>query len=226
MNQGNGIFTESAEQAGLALTDASGMAAFADYDRDGWLDVLVQTNLFNASTAPRGQPDRLYRNRGGASFEEVTVQSGITGETQGHSATWWDYDEDGWPDLYVANDFSMPDQLWHNRGDGTVENRLETVVPHTPFSAMGADLGDINNDGRMDFLVADMAAPTPVKDQRGMADSRAKVDSAVDFETTPQYIRNALYLNTGTGRMAEVAMLRRLDCDRLDMGAALGRFGQ
>jgi hypothetical protein len=211
MNQGDGTFREEAAARGLALADASGMAAFADYDRDGWIDVYVQTNLLDAKNRPNGQPDRLYRNRGRGVFTETTATAGISGETQGHSVVWWDYDGDGWPDLYVANDFAVPDQLYHNQRDGTFRSVAGLVLPSTPYSAMGSDLGDVDNDGRLDFFVADMAAVTHSKDQRGMADSRTVArDPRVTPEAAPQILRNMLYLNTGTGRFEEAATLAGL----------------
>ncbi|MEO6004822.1 MAG: FG-GAP-like repeat-containing protein, partial [Opitutus sp.] len=208
INQGNGTFKDEAAARGLALRDASVMGAFCDYDRDGWLDVYVQTNLLNGTDHPSGQQDHLFRNKGDGTFDEVTVRAGIRGETQGHSATWWDFDEDGWPDLYVANDFGPADSLYRNNHDGTFTNVINGVVPHLPYSSMGADLGDINNDGRIDLFVADMAATTHQKDQRGMAYLREQLRPVADAQDdAPQYARNALYLNTGTGRMMEAACL-------------------
>ena len=212
VNQGDGTFREEAAARGLALADASSMAAFCDYDRDGWLDAYVQTNLLDGERRPNGQRDRLYRNRGDGTFAEVTDEAGIRDPTQGHSATWWDFDDDGWPDLYVANDFKDPDQLYRNNGDGTFANVLSWVVPHTPHSSMGADLGDVDNDGRLDLLVADMAATTREKDHRGMA--KLRVGLTEDEQrplAAPQLMRNALFLNTGTGVMLEAAMLTGLD---------------
>ncbi len=206
MNQGDGTFREEAEARGLALSDASGMAAFADYDRDGWLDVFVQTNLLEARANPDGEPDRLYRNRGDGTFEHVTARAGISGRTQGHAAVWWDYDGDGWADLYLANDFAPPDRLYRNLGDGTFVDVLDEAAPRTPHSAMGADLGDVNNDGLIDFFVADMAATTHEKDQRGMARIRTLLDTQREQSgRAAQYMQNALYLNTGLGRLREGA---------------------
>lgn len=212
INQGDGTFREEAAARGLALSDASSMAAFCDYDRDGWLDVYVQTNLLDGERRPNGQRDRLYRNNGDGRFTEVTDRAGITGDTQGHSATWWDFDEDGWPDLYVANDFKDPDQFYRNNGNGTFTNVLSWVVPHTPHSSMGADLGDVNNDGRTDLLVADMAATTRYKDHRGMAKLRdGLTENEQRPEAAPQYMRNALFLNMGGGVLVEGAFLAGLD---------------
>lgn len=211
VNRGDGTFTEEAAARGLALVDASGMAAFADYDRDGDLDVLVQTNLLDALRRPQGQSNHLFRNDGTGRFTDVSAAAGIVGEAQGHSATWWDFDGDGWPDLHVANDFAAPDKLYRNQGDGTFRDVLDAVFPRQPYSSMGADFGDVNNDGQFDLLVADMAATTPEKDQRGMADARARLRGAPDRDApAPQYPWNALYLGTGTGRFLEVAHLSGL----------------
>ncbi|HYC70267.1 MAG TPA: VCBS repeat-containing protein [Opitutaceae bacterium] len=218
INQGNGAdgtvtFKEEAAARGLALADASGTGAFADFDRDGWLDVYVQTNLLDARAQPEGQEDRLYRNRRDGTFEDVTARAGIRGRSQGHAAIWWDYDHDGWPDLYVANDFAVPDRLYRNGGGlgAGFKDVLDEVVPRTPHSSMGADLGDVDNDGRMDLLVADMAATTAEKDQRGMAKIRSlltKLDE--DAPAAPQFMQNTLFVNTGRGRMIEAAQMAGL----------------
>ena len=211
INQGDGTFKEEAVARGLALNDASSMAAFCDYDRDGWLDVHVQTNLLDGERRPNGQRDHLFHNNRDGTFTDVTDAAGISGETQCHAATWWDYDEDGWPDLYVDNDFRDPDQLYHNNRDGTFTNVLSLVVPHTPHSSMGADLGDLNNDGHMDLLIADMATANRAKDHRGMAKLR---DGLTEDEqhphAAPQYMRNSLFLGTGGPRVLEAAYLAGL----------------
>jgi enediyne biosynthesis protein E4 len=212
INQGDGTFKEEAAARGLAVNDASVMAAFCDYDRDGWLDVFVQTNLFDSVAHPQGQRNYLFHNNGDGTFSNVTDRAGITGEGQGHSATWWDYDDDGWPDLYVANDFLPADKLYRNNRDGTFTNVIDHALPHTPFSSMGSDLGDINNDGKIDLLVADMAATTHEKDQRAMAATRglATDPKGQEFSSAQQYLRNALYLGTGTDRCLEAAFLTGL----------------
>jgi enediyne biosynthesis protein E4 len=211
MNQGNGTFKEMAHAYGLDLKDASVMAAFCDYDRDGWLDVFVQTNVLNFNQHPNGQRNYLFHNNRDGPFSNVTDRAGISGEAQGHSATWWDFNNDSWPDLYVANDFSAPDKLYRNNRNGTFSNVIDQAVPHMPFSSMGADLGDINNDGLIDFFTTDMAASTHEKDQRGMADSRARTfEDEKHPEFAPQYEHNALFINTGTGRSLEAAHLAGL----------------
>ena len=212
INQGDGTFKEEAAARGLAVNDASGMAAFCDYDRDGWLDVYVQTNMLDAATHPNGQRGYLFHNNRDGTFSNVTVRAGITGETMSHSATWWDYDNDGWPDLYVANDYAAPDRLYHNNRDGTFTDMIDRVVPHMPYYAMGSDVGDVNNDGLIDLFVADMATTTHEKDQRGMVYSRVQAQlPPQDPQSAPQLMRSALYLNTGTGYCQEAAGLAGLE---------------
>lgn len=206
-NVGHGHFVERAAALGLAVTDSSGMAAFCDYDRDGWLDLYLQTNLLDLQTHPEGQRDHLFHNHGDGTFEEVTTAAGIFGETHGHSVTWWDYNNDGWPDIYVANDFSAPDQLYRNNGDGTFTDVLAQTVPHGALYAMGSDLGDVNNDGLIDLFVADMQPTTHEKDHRTMIEFRGIIPDLPDPNLPAQMARNALYLNTGTERCLEAAYL-------------------
>ncbi|EDY81503.1 FG-GAP repeat domain protein [Verrucomicrobiia bacterium DG1235] len=212
INQQDGTFAEEAASYGLAIVDASVMASFADIDRDGDLDLYLQTNILDYNENFKGRPDYLFRNNGDNTFTDITAEAGIWGISQGHSATWWDYDHDGWPDLYVANDFENSDRLYRNNGDATFTDVLSDTIPHTSYFSMGSDLGDIDNDGLTDFFVGDMAATTHEKDMRGMAEmgrgiwENERVDSLF-----PMYMRNAFYLNNGTERFNEIAYLNRLD---------------
>ncbi len=205
VNQGDGTFREMAHAYGLDVKDASVMAAFCDYDRDGALDLYLTVNLLDSEKHPSGQRGYLFHNNRDGTFTNVTEQAGISGETQSHSATWWDFDNDGWPDLYVANDYGVPDKLYHNNRDGTFTNVIDQVLPHTSSFSMGSDLGDVRNAGRIDLLVADMAASTHQKDQRFMAGEREGMRET--SAPTPKYNRSALYINTGAGRLQEAAIL-------------------
>jgi len=207
VNQGNGTFREMAHAYGLDVKDSSVMAAFCDYDRDGWLDVYITTNMLDNAVHPNGQRGYLFHNNRNGTFTNVTEVAGITGESQSHSATWWDYDNDGWPDLYVTNDYGAPDRLYHNNRDGTFTDALDQVLPHTSFYSMGSDLGDVNNDGRIDLLVADMATTTHVKDQNSIAESRERDGESDNSPAAQKLHRSALFLNTGTGRCLEAAYL-------------------
>ena len=96
----------------------------------------------------------------------------------GLSATWWDYNNDGWPDLYVANDFKGSDHLYRNNGPNhlgqvTFTDMLEISLPHTPWFSMGSDTGDLNGDGQLDFIASDMAATTHYRQKINMGDMDA-----------------------------------------------------
>jgi len=207
INQGDGTFKELAKSYGLDVQDSSVMAAFCDYDRDGWLDVHLTTNILDTAKHPAGQRGYLFHNNRDGTFTNVTDSSGISGEAQSHSSTWWDYDNDGWPDLYVANDYGVPDKLYHNNRDGTFTNTIDQVLPHTSYYSMGADVGDVNNDGLIDLLVADMAPATHEKDQRSAADARGRSEEVDNSPAAPKAHRSALLLNTGTSRVLEAAFL-------------------
>jgi hypothetical protein len=208
INQGDGTFKEMGHAYGLDVVDASVMASFGDYDRDGWLDVYIATNLLDSEKHPSGQRGYLFHNNRNGTFTNVTDRSGISGEAQSHSATWWDFDDDGWPDLYVANDYGLPDKLYHNNQDGTFTDVIDRVLPHTSFYSMGSDLGDVDNDGRIDLFVADMAATSHWMDQHSIAETRDKSEDPPDNSgVAPKYHRSALYLNTGTGRFLEASQL-------------------
>ena len=164
-----------------------------------------------------GQFDHFYRNDGGK-FVEVTEESGIGWQPHmGLSANWWDYNSDGWPDLYVANDFAGPDFLYRNNGpneDGVVtfSNVDADAFPHTPWYSMGSDFADINNDGRIDYLGSDMAGTNHYRDKLSMGNMSGPNSTAwfLNFPDPPQYMRNAMYLNTGTERFMEIAFLAGL----------------
>jgi hypothetical protein len=150
-----------------------------------------------------GQRDHLYRNDGpGADgaprFTDITAAAGLTDYGRGLSAHWWDYDDDGFPDLYVANDFHGPDRLWRNNGDGTFTDKAPELMRHTPWFSMGCDSGDLNNDGLIDFMASDMAGSNHYKDKMGMGDMD-KQGWFLEMNVPRQYMRNAVYINSGAG---------------------------
>ena len=248
------VLVESAKAFGVDHRGASITGTFADYDRDGDLDLFVVTNRMPAPLALReekfslsrgsngepvlpeafrqyadmivmpdgslkkidaGQYDHLYRNEGpNKPFTEVTQDVGMGGNHYGLSATWWDWNDDSWPDLYVANDFFGPDQLWTNNGPDaqgkvTFTDMTKTSLPHTPWFSMGADIADINNDGLFDLLATDMAGSTHYNEKMQMGNMSGPDSDAwfLNFPTPPQYMRNAFYLNSGTEHFMEVAAL-------------------
>ena len=159
---------------------------------------------------PIGTPDLLFRQTGVTAdgvptFEDVTAKAGIAGYGDGLSVTWWDPDADGDPDIYVGNDFIEGDRWYENNGDGTFTNVLKQRVPHTPWFSMGADFGDVNGDGRLDLLVADMSATSHFKSKTTMGVMGGVTLKRTFYDDPPQLMRNALYLSTGTGRYEEGA---------------------
>ena len=157
-----------------------------------------------------GRPDRLLQNDGHGTFSDVSARAGISAQPgHGLSATWWDYNGDGLCDLYVANDYQDPDHFYRNNGDGTFTDIVEQAVPHTTWFSMGADAGDINNDGLCDFLIADMSSTTHFGEKTTMG-AMGKHRWFLENARPPQYMRNALYLNTNTDRFMEVAYLTNL----------------
>jgi hypothetical protein len=191
---------------------AQGLAEVPDENREG-VGAMVKPNG-SVVTFAAGQFDHLYENRGANEkgntvFADVSKAAGISGTDIGLSATWFDYDGDAWPDLYVANDFYGPDQLYRNNRDGTFTNVIQTAVPHTPWYSMGSDAGDLNNDGKLDLVASDMSGTTHYKRQTGLGDIAAE-RWFLNYPNPPQYMRNAVYLNAGVGRFMEVAYLAGL----------------
>ncbi len=150
-----------------------------------------------------GQRGRLFRNDDGK-FSEIGAEAGIHDRGMSLSATWWDHNGDGWPDLYIANDFMGPDRLYENQKDGTFRDVAPEVLPQVPWYSMGSDVGDINNDGREDFIATDMAGSTHYKSKLAMGDMD-KFAWFLESGAPRQYMRNAVFLNTGSGRKIEIA---------------------
>lgn len=156
-----------------------------------------------------GQRDRLYRNDGYARFVDVTAEAGIADQGNGLSVVWWDLDGDGWLDIHVGNDFQSPDKLYRNLGNGRFEEVSRQALPHTAFFGMGADFGDLDNDGRFDFCIADMSSTTHYMGKMLMG-SMDRHRWFLMNSDPQQYMRNAVYVNSGTGRFLEAGHLTGL----------------
>jgi hypothetical protein len=162
-NQG-GVFRDVTAAAGIRPGRWASMPLAADYDRDGDLDVFVTRMGDQENTPPdpnyqaeNGLPDTLYRNDGDGTFTDVSVAAGVADPGWGLAAAWGDYDADGWPDLFVGNEFG-PDKLFKNRGDGTFVNVAKEAGTADRGAAMGAAWGDVDNDGDLDLFVSNMFA--------------------------------------------------------------------
>lgn len=167
-----------------------------------------------------GQADRFFRNEGGR-FVDATAESGIRGHDTGLAVTWWDFNRDGRPDLHVSNDFFGPDRLWQNSGEGRFRDVARQAFGHTPWFSMGCDSADINNDGLPDLIATDMAGTTHYKDKMGMGEMEESAWFLTAAEPR-QYMRNALYLNSGTPRFHEIAALAGVSSSDWTWSAVFG----
>jgi hypothetical protein len=153
-----------------------------------------------------GGRDILYRNDGDKGFTEISKEAGVSGFDIGLAATWWDYNNDGWPDLYLSNDYKGADKLYRNTGDGTFQEVATNALPHLPWFSMGSDTADVNNDGLIDLFASDMSGTSHYKRKMGMGDMRDE-QWFMKRARPRQYMRNALFLATGTERAFEAAAL-------------------
>lgn len=222
INNGNGTFTEEAAKYGLADIGYSTQASFFDYDKDGDLDLFV----INASSPEysRGMLDysqmrnrpgdstlhnHLYRNDGGH-FTDVTTQAGIRSNVLTFSLglSTADIDQDGWPDIYIGNDFNESDYLYINNHDGTFTEKLRDKIDHTSQYSMGIDVADLNNDGLPDILELDMLPPGnhDLKMHIG-GDNFDKFQYLFGQGYYYQYMKNSLQKNNGDGTFSEIGQL-------------------
>jgi len=219
-------FTESAAEYGLDDPGYTTQVSFFDYDLDGDLDCFLinnspispnSLNYANQRDLPdakwpvdpvwKGGGDHLLRNDNGH-FTDVTNQAGIHGSliSFGLGVTVGDVNDDGYPDVYVSNDYFERDYLYINQKNGTFKDELEQCMQHTSLASMGADFGDVNNDGYADIFTTDML---PGDDYR--------MKTTLSFEDINvyrlkqqngfyhQYFQNTLQLNNKNGRFADVA---------------------
>ncbi len=153
-----------------------------------------------------GRPDQLFLNKGDGHFENITAQSGIKDTHHGLSASWYDYNHDNYPDLFVANDMNDVDQFYRNNKDGTFTDITEQTVPHTTWFSMGSDIADINNDGFIDYFCVDMAGSNHYLEKTTMG-VMGERQWFIENHRPTQYMWNTLFLNTGTSRMLEAAYM-------------------
>ena len=214
INQHDLSFREAAAEYGLADTGYSTQAVFLDYDRDGDLDMYLSNYLLNGPNAnylfPRDSSgrspanDKLYRNEGYSPrlghdvFTDASMQAGIKEDGYGLGLVAGDFNDDGWPDIYVANDFVSNDELWLNNHKGGFSNVIAKAMRHQGYSSMGADAADLNNDGLQDIVTLDMLPEYNERKKKTfffMNYDRYQSERSLGYE--PEFPRNMLQLNNG-----------------------------
>ena len=216
INKGNLKFKDEAAEYGLDNTGFSTQAAFFDYDKDGDLDMyLMNHNVFqnqpnNIISQQDAQgssiaADKLFRNEGipeGKNhpvFKDVSLEAGIKDVGYGLGLAISDINNDGWPDVYVANDFLSNDILWINNKNGTFSNRIYFTMHHQSYNSMGVDIADMNNDQLPDVAVLDMQPETNYRKKTmfaGTNQERYDMEQKIP-NYQPQFTRNMLQLNNG-----------------------------
>lgn len=215
INQHDLTFKEEASEFGLADTGYSAQAVFFDYDLDGDLDMYLTNYRLNGPNANNIYPknnsgrspaqDKLYRNDGKSSktdhpvYSDVTLQAHIEEDGYGLGVVVSDFNKDGWPDIYVANDFLSNDELWLNNKNGTFTNCISRALRHQSYSSMGADAADINNDGLPDIITLDMMPEYNERKKMSfslMNYDRYQTERSLGYE--PEFMRNMLQQNNGT----------------------------
>lgn len=234
INNGGLTFTEKSKEYGLAFEGLSTHAAFFDFDKDGDLDCYLLNNSlrsvggYDLRVGQRNLPDplggnKLLRNDDGV-FLDVSESAGIyTSEIGfGLGVTIGDINKDGWPDIYVSNDFFEKDYLYINNHDGTFRESLEDCMQEISLGSMGADMADINNDGLPEVFVTEML---PEKDDRlkttAQFESWDKYNINLKNGYFRQFSRNVLQLNNGNGTFSEIARLSGVQATDWSWGALI-----
>ena len=164
LNDGQGKFSAQGDFPGTEVPMAAYHATVADFDNDGWLDVfwacygrleIEHNNSWIEAT--NGNPNVLLRNQEGKGFENVTERAGVGGQSWTYASAAADVNQDGWMDLYVANDYGT-NKLWINQKDGTFVDQGEALGIADRGNGMGAAFGDLNADGLLDLYVSNMSS--------------------------------------------------------------------
>ncbi|MEH6682366.1 MAG: VCBS repeat-containing protein [Sediminicola sp.] len=227
INQGNNpegvpIFKEMAAKWGLNSAGYSNQAYFLDFDRDSDLDMIllnhnpkslpVLNEIGSAQMLKQDDPlrgVRLFEQKNGK-FLDVTVEAGINGSalTYGLGIGVSDFNNDGWPDFYVSNDYDVPDYLYINQGNGSFRDELGSQLGHSSQFSMGNDMVDINNDGLQDIFTLDMLPEDNYRQKLLLApDNYEKFDLNVRSGFHHQYMRNMFHLNNGDDTFSEIGQL-------------------
>jgi len=211
-------FAEQAAQYGLADDGYSMQAAFFDMDNDLDLDLYLTSRpdsfylpltlmAERMASPPEKNRDKLYRNDGGV-FTEIGRQAGIINYGYSLGVTTADVNGDGYADVFVANDYSTPDHLYINQGDGTFRDEIRQSMNHISLFSMGTDISDMNNDGLEDILAMEMRPFDYVRSKVSMPSMDvAGFNAVVQAGMHKQYMHNMFYLNRGNGYFSEISQL-------------------
>ncbi|SFR62413.1 VCBS repeat-containing protein [Maribacter stanieri] len=215
VNKGDGTFEEKAEAYQIANTERTRHATFLDYDKDGLLDLFLLTQPPNPGSLSQYHnadnlliPEyalKLYKNNGDT-FKDVSKMAGVdrTGFPNAVSAS--DINNDGWTDLYVANDFYAPDFLFMNNQDGTFSSIEKSALKQTSYYSMGVDVADINNDQNLDIFVLDMVSEDNFRLKSNMSGMNiGSFWKVVEDGGGFQYMYNTLQLNNGNETFSNIA---------------------
>ncbi len=235
VNNGDQTFTESAEQYGLADKGYGIQSTFFDYDMDGDLDMYLLRNSFVSYSRNIPKPkavhgegasnDKLFRNNGDLTFTDVSAEAGIQIEGFGLGVTISDINGDGFPDVYVSNDFITNDLIWINNGNGTFTNKAGEYLKHQTFNGMGNEVADYNNDGAVDIVVLDML---PEDNKRWKLTPRGssydEFQNGLNAGYEHQYVRNTLQLNNDNGTFSEIGQLAGIEATEWSWSALLADY--
>ena len=211
VNNGNTTFSEQAVAYNIADSRQTMHASFFDYDGDGDLDLFTIINPADRasqvnSIRPRklagesASTDVLYRNNGNHTFTDVSAEAGILAEGYSLGLAVSDINQDGWPDVYISNDFIGNDVLYINQQDGTFSDQASRYFKHTSYAGMGNDVADFNNDGLVDIIELDMRPADNYRQKLIIPAARYdRFQLMLRMGYDPQYTRNTLQLNRGNG---------------------------
>ena len=216
INQGNFKFKDMAAEYGVDDDARTRHATFLDFDRDGDLDLFLcnqppntgdYSQFYGTDLSLEEYSLRLYQNQGNR-FVDITESSGLLRTGFPNSVTASDLNNDGWTDLFIANDFWIGDWLFINQGDGTFEEKSHENLNHISFSSMGVDAADLNNDALLDVMVVDMVAEDNYRLKANMSGMNPSAFwKVVDDGGHYQYMFNMLHYNSGDAQFHDIAQM-------------------